>query len=205
MNYGVYETSALQITRTIENILIKSGKFNLPKQLPNRENVDWEVIVIDATEVAIQRPQKQKKWYRGKKRYTIKCQVSMHYVTGEILSVCCNKGSVYDFKIFKKSMKYLYFKPFFIIDKGYLELKKLGFGCLMPFKAKKGEKLDHLLKQLNKEIGRRLIKIKHVFGRMKCFKILSCIYRNQHKRLNLRFNLLAGIYNLEWIKENQLG
>jgi hypothetical protein len=29
--------------------------------------VDWEVVVIDATEILVQRPKKQKKWYSGKK------------------------------------------------------------------------------------------------------------------------------------------
>ncbi|MBU3141896.1 transposase family protein [Acinetobacter lwoffii] len=111
---------------------------------------------------------------------------------------------MHDFKIFKKSMRKLKFKPFFIVDKGYLGIKKLGFGCLMPSKAKKTEKLDSELKKLNTEIGRRRIQVEHVFGRMKCFKILSCVYRNRRKRLNLRFNLLAGIYNLDWVKDKQL-
>ena len=98
-------------------------------------------------------------------------------------------------------IKYLNFKPFFMLDKGYLGIEQLGFGCLMPFKAKKGEKLAPELKDLNKEISRRRIGIEHVFGRMKFFKILSCVYRNRRKRMNLRFNLLAGIYNLEWAKD----
>lgn len=51
MSYGVSETSAIRITRVIEDTLIGSGKFNLPKQLPNRDEVDWEVVVIDATEI----------------------------------------------------------------------------------------------------------------------------------------------------------
>ena len=33
MSYGVSETSAIRITRVIEDTLIRSGKFNLPKQL----------------------------------------------------------------------------------------------------------------------------------------------------------------------------
>ena len=33
-------------------------KFNLPKQPPNRDEVDWEVVVIDATEILVQRPKK---------------------------------------------------------------------------------------------------------------------------------------------------
>jgi hypothetical protein len=86
----------------------------------------------------------------------------MHYTTGEILSVCGSHGSMHDFKIFKKSMRKLKFKPFFIVDKGYLGIKKLGFGCLMPSKAKKTEKLDSELKKLNREIGRRRIQVEHV-------------------------------------------
>ncbi len=74
----------------------------------------------------------------------------------------------------------------------------------MPSKAKKTEKLDSELKKLNREIGRRRIQVEHVFGRMKCFNISSCVYRNRRKRLNLRFNLLAGIYNLDWVKDKQL-
>ena len=67
MNYGMSETSTLRITRTIEEILIKSGKFNLPKQLPNRDEVDWDVIVIDATEISIQRPKNRKNGIAVKK------------------------------------------------------------------------------------------------------------------------------------------
>ncbi|MGI1793895.1 IS5/IS1182 family transposase, partial [Acinetobacter variabilis] len=35
------------------------------------------------------------------------------------------------------------------------------------------------------------------FGSLKTFKILAERYRNRGKRLALRFNLIAGIYNLE--------
>ncbi len=61
MSYGVSETSAIRITRVIEDTLIRSGKFNLPKQLPNRDEVDWEVVVIDATEILVQRPKKTRR------------------------------------------------------------------------------------------------------------------------------------------------
>ena len=60
MSYGVSETSAIRITRVIEDTLIRSGKFNLPKQLPNRDEVDWEVVVIDATEILVQRPKNRR-------------------------------------------------------------------------------------------------------------------------------------------------
>lgn len=57
------------------------------------------------------------------------------------------------------------------------------------------------LKIYNKEINKRRIGIEHVFGRLKIFKILAERYRNRGKRLGFRFNLIAGIYNLELSKK----
>jgi hypothetical protein len=48
-----------------------------------------------------------------------------------------------------------------------------------------------------KEINKRRMGIEHVFGRLNTFKILADRYRNRGKRLGLRFNLIAGIYNME--------
>ncbi|MEB3754897.1 transposase family protein [Acinetobacter sp. MD2(2019)] len=60
MSYGVHESSASRIITKIENILIKSKKFHLPKKLPQGQGIDWEVIVVDATEMTIERPKKTK-------------------------------------------------------------------------------------------------------------------------------------------------
>ncbi|MCK8641681.1 hypothetical protein M1L59_13405, partial [Acinetobacter schindleri] len=48
----------------------------------------------------------------------------------------------------------------------------------------------------------RRIGIEHVFGSLKTFKILAERYRNRGKRLGLRFNLIAGIYNLRIVVAN---
>lgn len=58
MTYGIHESSASRIIHKIENILIKSELFHLPKKLPRGEGVDWEVVVVDATEMTIERPKK---------------------------------------------------------------------------------------------------------------------------------------------------
>jgi len=57
-----------------------------------------------------------------------------------------------------------------------------------------------LLKRYNREINKRRIGIEHVFGTLKNFNIFAERYRNRGKRLSLRFNLIAGIYNLELSK-----
>lgn len=56
MSYGISEASTHRIVRHIENILIHSNKFHLPKKLPQGTEVDWEVVIVDATEIPIERP-----------------------------------------------------------------------------------------------------------------------------------------------------
>jgi len=55
MSYGIHESSASRSITKIENILIKSKKFHLPKKLPQGQGIDWEVVVVDATEMTIER------------------------------------------------------------------------------------------------------------------------------------------------------
>lgn len=60
MTYGVSEATASRIVRHVENCLIKSNLFNLQKKLPKGTGFDWDVVIVDATEIAIQRPKKTK-------------------------------------------------------------------------------------------------------------------------------------------------
>ncbi|OTG81870.1 hypothetical protein B9T31_15250 [Acinetobacter sp. ANC 4558] len=48
-----------------------------------------------------------------------------------------------------------------------------------------------------KVLKNRRVGIKHVFGSLKIFKILAERYLNRGKRLGLRLNLIAEIYNME--------
>lgn len=58
-NWGVYESTAYRIIRTVEDSLIGSGKFRLPgkKKLIEPEH-EIEVVVVDVTESPIERPKK---------------------------------------------------------------------------------------------------------------------------------------------------
>jgi len=58
MSYGISEPTASRLVRQVEDTLIQSGLFNLPKDIPEGEGVDWNVVIVDATEIAIQRPKK---------------------------------------------------------------------------------------------------------------------------------------------------
>jgi hypothetical protein len=60
-NWGVNETTALRIIRKIEDILIKSGLFNLPgKKAIQQKNKEIEVVVVDVAEHEIERPKKNR-------------------------------------------------------------------------------------------------------------------------------------------------
>ena len=58
-SYGVHESTANRIITKVEDLLIASGKFNLPKRREVQET-DWLVVLIDATEHPIERPKKSK-------------------------------------------------------------------------------------------------------------------------------------------------
>ena len=46
----------------VEDVLIDSGKFELPKKLPSRvdEDINWSVVIVEATETPLERPKKTK-------------------------------------------------------------------------------------------------------------------------------------------------
>lgn len=56
-SYGLHESSANRIITQVEDVLIKSGAFSLPKRREVAET-DWTVVLVDATETPVERPQK---------------------------------------------------------------------------------------------------------------------------------------------------
>ena len=62
IDFGIHESSASRIIHKVEDILIDSGKFELPKKLPSRvdEDINWTAVIVDATETPIERPKKTK-------------------------------------------------------------------------------------------------------------------------------------------------
>jgi len=58
-DYGVSESTASRVVREVEEVLIKSGKFSLPgKKALYNDEIELEFVVINATEVPVQRPKK---------------------------------------------------------------------------------------------------------------------------------------------------
>jgi Helix-turn-helix of DDE superfamily endonuclease len=60
-SYGVSESTAYEAIKWIENTLVKHPDFALPgKKVLVKSDIDYEVVLIDATETPIERPKKNK-------------------------------------------------------------------------------------------------------------------------------------------------
>lgn len=64
-SYGLSESACYRACRWVEDALIKSGKFSLPgRKALLKSDVEYELILIDASETPIERPKKK---YEGKR------------------------------------------------------------------------------------------------------------------------------------------
>jgi hypothetical protein len=65
-SYGVSESACYRACRWVEDVLIKSGVFSLPgKKELLKSDIEYEVILIDASESAIERPKKKLERKKG--------------------------------------------------------------------------------------------------------------------------------------------
>ena len=71
-SYGLSESNAYSNIRRIEDVLIKSKEFSLPgKKALLKNNNEFEVVLIDATESKIERPKKNNNCFSPEKRSII--------------------------------------------------------------------------------------------------------------------------------------
>ncbi len=62
VSYGVSESSTFKTIRWVEDTLIQSKEFSLPgKKALYKDDIEYEVILVDATESPIERPKKSKR------------------------------------------------------------------------------------------------------------------------------------------------
>ena len=193
---GLDESNVYRHIKKLEPMLASVVKIKKNRELSQD---DLDTILIDATEIPIQRPKKQqRKFYSGKKkRHTVKFETIVN-LKGKILNISKGyAGKTHDFKIRKLSDP-IPKNVTVLADSGYQGLKDLHPKAILPHKRKRKCKLTPEQKAHNKELASKRIIIEHVFAKLKNFKILGSIYRNFRKKLHLRFNIIAGIYNLRF-------
>ena len=62
MDFKVHESSFSRIVRKVEDVLVNSGKFDLPRKLPHGkpEDVNWSAVIIDGTKLQLSVQKKPK-------------------------------------------------------------------------------------------------------------------------------------------------
>ncbi len=59
--YGLSESAVCRTIHAVENALLRSGAFTLPgKKALTKSDINFEVVVVDATECPVERPKKSK-------------------------------------------------------------------------------------------------------------------------------------------------
>jgi hypothetical protein len=72
-SYGISESACYRNIRWVEDTLVKDGKFSLPgRKALLKSDVEYEVVLIDATETPIERPKKNKNTFIPAKRSDIR-------------------------------------------------------------------------------------------------------------------------------------
>ena len=195
-SWGVSESTICRIVTDIESTLMKTGKFRIPGKKAFLKDSDYpEIVVMDVTETAIERPKKkQKRYYSGKKKcHTLKTQLVINQETREIICTAFGPGHCHDFNLFKKSKIRFHSETNSLQDSGYQGIKDYHPNSYIPRKKPKNGKLYRIEKDYNRVLAQERIVVEHVNRSLKIFKILSSRYRNRRRRYGLRCNLLSAI------------
>ena len=194
---GLDESNICRLLNRVELLLIKKIHIKKDRTLTGEK---VEQLLIDATEQPIQRPKKSKRrklHFSGKKkRYTQKVEIAVSQ-DGRITNISkVFPGKLHDIKVRRNSDK---LPPGVdkYCDSGYQGLQNESNNVKLPHKKPKGGKLTIEQKEYNKSIGKIRVYAEHKFAQLKKFRILGETYRNFGKKANLRFNLVAGIVNLQ--------
>lgn len=103
--------------------------------------------------------------------------------TRKILTTAFANGHTHDFPLFKYSRVGISKHIGVLDDVGYQGLMEVHTNSQTPFKKTQLHPLTQEQKASDQALSRK--------------RILSERYRNRRKRFGLRFNLIAGIYNLD--------
>ncbi|WP_369712362.1 transposase family protein [Leptotrichia sp. HSP-342] len=68
LEYGVAKSTICECVKWVENILIKSEEFSLPKKRELVRDTEIEAVMVDATECEIERPKKNSENITREKR-----------------------------------------------------------------------------------------------------------------------------------------
>ncbi len=192
--YGVDKAPICRALRRIEPL---AKRLLGVKRAIRVTEEDAQALLIDATEQPVERPQRsQVCYYSGKKkRHTIKNEVVITEAE-RIVSVSSSApGTVHDITIRRRG------PPLPEGSNGYGDSGYQGYqedhpDFDMPYKKPKKGKLTKVEKEYNHALSRFRVRVEHIIGRMKIFRILADRYRYPRSRHSVKFAIIASITNM---------
>jgi putative transposase len=93
-------------------------------------------------------------------------------------------------RLLRESRRSLHRFGLILADSGYQGLDKICFQAKTPVKSSKKKPLTQQDRELNHLIPSIRIKVEHVFGKVKAYKIFSTTYRNHRRRIAIIADVL---------------
>ncbi|WP_152410364.1 IS5 family transposase [Streptococcus pneumoniae] len=191
-DFGIHESNLIRRSQWVEVTLVQSGVTISRTPLSSEDTV-----IVDATEVKINRPKKELANDSGKKKcHAMKAQAIVTS-QGRIVSLDITVNYCHDMKLFKMSRRNIGQAGKILSDSGYQGPMKIYPQAQTPRKSSKLKPLIAEDKAYNHALSKERSKVENIFAKVKTFKMFSTTYRNHRKRFGLRMNLIAGIINHE--------
>lgn len=193
---GVKKWAISRAYHWVQDTLIENGCLRL---IGNRKAGTGNYLLIDVTEIYINRPKRnQKRYYSGKKkRHTMKVQIVFDVIKCKIISFYISNGKTHDFKILKESNPHFNELIKGLADSGYQGIEKILPAIEIPYKKPRGGKLTNAEKEFNHILGSIRIGIEHVNAWLKRFRILKDRYRGRLKDMWKVVLFVCAVFNIE--------
>ena len=189
-----------------ECVPIPQKMYPITKRLKPPEEVEKYfpgfLAFTDCTEQQIPRPvdkNRRKIFYSGKKKkHTIKNQIMVNNRGYILHKVGYKKGRKHDYDIYKKNHPITPKQVLNVVDLGYLGIEKdfpqqLSF---IPHRKKRNLlQLSSEQKEYNQGHSQKRIIIEHTICRLKKYRILNDIFRNNLRKYNKVSDIVSGLVN----------
>lgn len=212
--FDVSDSTVSRIVNRLVPLLEASGKDTMRMPDPGRKHrkeldhllreTPELAVIIDSFEQRVQRPRERKTadgYYSGKKKqHTLKSQVAVDEVTGEICDVSESvPGPTADISLLKQSelLKRLPKDVGAIGDLAYVgiaEAHPIGLGAT-PRRKPRGKDRPPEDIAYNQAFSRRRIKVEHSIGRLRRYQSLSQTDRHHRKNHEQRVRAVASLIN----------
>ena len=164
---------------------------------------------IDSTEQQIPRPKDKRRrdaHYSGKKKiHTIKTQLMVNNHGFIIHKTGYKKGRRHDYDVYKENHPITPKQVVNVFDLGYLGMEKdyPEQRSSLPNRKKRSLKLLQEEKEYNLQHAKKRIVIEHTICRLKKYRILSDVFRNNLRKYNKVSDIVSGLVNYRIINQNQ--